>query len=116
MAKKTKNQARKIRHYRVRAKISGTASSPRINIFKSNTAFYAQVIDDEKGTTIISSSTQVLKIKKCNSETVKKVAKDLAKKAKEKNITNVVFDRGGYIYHGKIKSFADELKKEGLKF
>lgn len=116
MAKKTKEQARKLRHYRVRSKISGTSFVPRINVFKSNSHFYAQIIDDEKGTTLVSSSTVQLKISGSNIETAIKVAKDLAVKAKKANIEKVVFDRSGYIYHGKVKAFADALREEGINF
>ncbi len=116
MAFKTKNRARKIRHYRIRKIVNGTAERPRINVFKSNVHFYSQIIDDNTGKTLVSSSTQQLKLNGSNIENAKKVGLDLAKKAKEANIENVVFDRGGYIYHGKIQAFADALRENGIKF
>ncbi len=116
MAKKTKEQARKIRHYRVRAKIAGTSERPRVNVFVSNSNFYAQIIDDNEGKTLVSSSTLTLKLNGSNIENAKKVASDLAKKANEKNIKNIVFDRGGYLYHGKVKAFAEILRENGLEF
>lgn len=116
MATKTKAQARKIRHYRVRKHVQGTADRPRVNVFKSNQHFYAQIIDDATKTTLVSSSTQQLKINGNNIDNAKQVAKDLASKANKAKITSVVFDRGGYIYHGKVKAFADTLRENGLKF
>ncbi len=116
MAQKTKKEARKIRHYRVRNKISGTSETPRVNIFKSNLHFYAQIIDDNEGKTLASSSTLQLKLSGSNIENATKVAKDLAKKAKAANVDKIVFDRSGYIYHGKVKAFADALREEGIKF
>lgn len=116
MAQNSKKQARIIRHYRVRNKISGTSEIPRINIFKSNSHFYAQIINDDEGRTIISSSTIQLKISGSNEANAVKVANDLAKKAKEAKITSVVFDRSGYIYHGKVKVFAETLREQGLEF
>lgn len=116
MAKKTKEQARKHKHFRIRNKISGTKQIPRISIYKSNTNFYAQLIDDENGTTLITSSTQQLKIKKNNKESAKKIGEDFAKKVLAAGYTKIVFDRSGYIYHGKLKEFADAARKEGLKF
>ncbi|QGS52357.1 50S ribosomal protein L18 [Spiroplasma tabanidicola] len=113
--KYTKAEARKRRHYRVRNKVSGTSERPRLNVFKSNSYFYAQIIDDTKGVTLVESSS--IKLKKPNNiETAKAVAKDLAEKAKAKKISNVVFDRGGYLFHGKVKAFADAAKENGMKF
>lgn len=116
MATKTKAQARKIRHYRVRKHVQGTADRPRVNVFKSNQHFYAQIVDDATKKTLVSSSTQQLKLNGNNIENAQKVAKDLAKKASKAKITSVVFDRGGYIYHGKVKAFADALRENGLEF
>ncbi len=116
MATKTKAQARKIRHYRVRKHVQGTADRPRVNVFKSNQHFYAQIIDDATKTTLASSSTQQLKLNGNNIENAQKVAQDLASKASKAKIKAVVFDRGGYLYHGKIKAFADALRENGLEF
>ncbi|QEH62312.1 50S ribosomal protein L18 [Spiroplasma chinense] len=115
--KYTKAEARKRRHYRVRTKVSGTSAKPRLNVFKSNTYFYAQIIDDTNGVTLVSSSSIKMGLKSgCNIEAAKAVAKDIAEKAKAKKIENVVFDRGGYLFHGKVKAFADTAKENGLKF
>lgn len=115
MKAKNRNDARKIRKYRIRKKISGTNEKPRISVFKSNTNFYVQIIDDNEGKTIISSSTKSLKLKSNNIDSVLKVASDIAKKMKTKKINNAVFDRSGYIYHGKIKAFCEKLREEGIK-
>ncbi|AOG60807.1 50S ribosomal protein L18 [Spiroplasma helicoides] len=115
--KYTKSEARKRRHYRVRAKVSGTSERPRLNVFKSNSFFYAQIIDDSKGVTLVASSSVKLGLKNGNNvEAAKAVAKDIADKAKAKKISNVVFDRGGYLFHGKVKAFADAAKENGMKF
>ncbi len=116
MAKRTKNDARKFKHNRIRYNIRGTANIPRLNVFKSNTGIYAQLIDDEKGVTLAQASTQLLKLKGNTVENAKKVGSELGKKAKTVKIEKVVFDRGGYIYHGKIKALADAARAEGLKF
>lgn len=115
MAKSTK-QKRQTKHYRVRAKISGTADRPRLNVFKSNTGIYAQIIDDVAGVTIASASTMSLKLKGNNIENATKVGSAVAKAAKDKGIETIVFDRGGYIYHGKVKALADAARAEGLTF
>lgn len=115
MAKSTK-QKRQTKHYRVRAKISGTADRPRLNVFKSNTGIYAQIIDDVAGVTIASASTMSLKLKGNNIENATKVGSAVAKAAKDKGIETIVFDRGGYIYHGKVKALADAARAEGLIF
>ena len=93
------------RHKRVRNKISGTAERPRLCVFRSNSNLYVQVIDDVAGNTLVSASTldKEVKTKHANKEAAKEVGKLIAKKAAEKNITEVVFDRGGYIYHGVVK-------------
>ncbi len=117
--KKTKNEARLRRKVRIRKKISGTPEKPRLVVFRSNTHIYAQVVDDLTGSTIASSSTQALsqgKELKCNRESAAMVGKDIAAKVKEKNIERVVFDRNGYIYHGKIKALADGAREAGLNF
>ena len=101
----------------IRNKISGTAERPRISVFKSNTRIYAQVIDDEQGHTLAASSSAELGA--CKNTTVelsKEVGKKLAEKAVARGITRVVFDRNGYIYHGKVKALADGAREGGLKF
>ncbi|ATZ21350.1 50S ribosomal protein L18 [Mesoplasma tabanidae] len=114
--KHTKQEARKRRHYRVRSKVSGTTAKPRLNVFKSNTNFYAQIIDDTTGTTLVSASSLNLGLKSGNIEAAKKVAAEIAKLAIAKSIVDVVFDRGGYLYHGKVKAFAEAARENGLKF
>lgn len=101
----------------IRSKISGTKERPRLSIFKSNKGVYAQVIDDMSGKTIVScSSIEIKKFGKNNIESSKEVGLNLAKKAKKKGIKEVLFDRGGYLYHGKIKSFAEGAREGGLIF
>ena len=113
----SRNEQRKIRHARVRNKVSGTELVPRLNIFRSNSHIFAQIINDEKGTTLVSSSSVELKIKNGgNVEGAKLVGEDLAKKAKSAGITKVVFDRGGYQYHGRVKALADAARENGLEF
>ena len=106
------------RHKRVRTKISGTAERPRLCIYRSNTNIYAQIIDDVQGITLVSASTldKDVKTKYANIEAAAEVGTLIAKRATEKNITEVVFDRGGYIYHGVIKELAEAARKNGLKF
>ncbi|MCO6360110.1 large subunit ribosomal protein L18 [Roseivirga pacifica] len=101
----------------IRNKISGTAERPRISVFKSNTKIYAQIIDDEKGHTLVSASSAELGAEKNTSvELSKEVGKKLAEKAVASGISSVVFDRNGYIYHGKVKALADGAREGGLKF
>ena len=109
---------RKRRHLRVRRKISGTAECPRLCVYRSNTNIYAQVIDDVAGITIVSASTldKDVKTKHANKEAAKEVGALVAKKAIEKNIKTVVFDRGGYIYHGVVKELAEAAREAGLEF
>ena len=115
--KVSKNETRKRRHARVRAKVSGTATCPRLNVFRSNSHIFAQIIDDTNGTTLVSSSSLALKLESSsNIDAAMKVGTDVAKKALEKNITNVVFDRGGYVYHGRVKALAEAAREAGLKF
>ena len=106
------------RHKRVRRKISGTAERPRLCIYRSNTNIYAQIIDDAQGITLVSASTldKAVKTKHANIEAAKEVGALIAKRATEKNITEVVFDRGGYIYHGVVKELAEAARENGLKF
>lgn len=113
---KNRKDARKIKRYRIRKKIIGTTERPRVSVYKSNRYFYVQVIDDLSGKTLASSSSKKLNLKNLNIESSIKVGKDLAKKMKKLKIENVVFDRGGYIYHGKIKAFCETLREEGIKF
>ena len=113
----SRNELRKKRHARVRTKVSGTKEVPRLSVFRSNSQIFAQLIDDEKGTTLVSSSSLSMKLDNGgNIEGAKLVGKDIAEKAKKAKITNVVFDRGGYLYHGRIKALADAAREAGLKF
>ena len=115
--KEASNEARKRRHARVREKISGTKETPRLNVFRSNKGIYVQVIDDETGRTLVSSSTVELKIKNGgNIEAAKLVGADIAKKCKSLKIKNVVFDRGGYLYHGRVEALAQAARDNGLEF
>lgn len=115
--KESKNSQRIMRHKRVRKNISGTSEMPRLNVFRSNTQIYAQIINDETGTTLASSSSVQLKIKNGgNIEGAKLVGADISKKAKEANISKVVFDRGGYQYHGRVEALADAARENGLEF
>ena len=115
--KESKNSQRIMRPKRVRKNISGTSEMPRLNVFRSNTQIYAQIINDETGTTLASSSSVQLKIKNGgNIEGAKLVGADIAKKAKEANISKVVFDRGGYQYHGRVEALADAARENGLEF
>ena len=115
--KESRNKTRLIRHKRVRNKVSGTAECPRLNVFRSNSQIFAQIIDDENGTTLVSSSSVSLKLKDGgNVEGAKKVGADIAKKAKAAKIKAVVFDRGGYQYHGRVQALADAARENGLEF
>lgn len=106
------------RHKRVRNKISGTAECPRLAVYRSNSNLYAQIIDDEKQITLVSASTldKDVKTKKANKEAAKELGTLIAKKAASKKIETVVFDRGGYIYHGVVKELAEAAREGGLKF
>ena len=119
MVKKTdRKMERTRRHLRVRRKISGTAERPRLCVYRSNTNLYVQVIDDVAGNTIVSASTldKDVKTKKANKEAAKELGTLIAKKALDKKIDTVVFDRSGYIYHGVVKELAEAARKGGLKF
>ena len=108
---------RRRRHARVRNKINGTSECPRLNVFRSNSNIFAQIIDDEKQITLVSSSSVELKLNNGgNIEGAKLVGKDIAEKAKKKNITKVVFDRGGYLYHGRVEALAEAARENGLEF
>ena len=119
--KKNKNKIRQGRHLRVRNRISGTAAKPRLNVYRSISHIYAQVIDDEKGMTLVSASTMEKDIKSAVQDKNKKdaaalVGEKVAKKALAKGIKEVVFDRGGYVYTGRVEQLADGARKAGLKF
>ncbi|WP_046176562.1 50S ribosomal protein L18 [Domibacillus indicus] len=119
ITKADKNKTRKRRHARVRAKITGTAARPRLNVFRSNKHLYAQLIDDANGVTLASASTieKDFGIESTgNQEAAAKVGELLAKRATEKGVAAVVFDRGGYLYHGRVKALADAARENGLQF
>ena len=119
MISKTDRKAtRRRRHIRVRRKISGTPECPRLCVYRSNSNIYAQIIDDVAGNTLVSCSTldKEIKTKHANKEAAKEVGTLIAKKATEKNIKQVVFDRGGYIYHGVVKELAEAAREAGLEF
>jgi large subunit ribosomal protein L18 len=118
MLTKKSLRRRKIR-YRVRKKIFGTENRPRLSVYRSNKEIYAQVIDDEKGLTLASFSSRKLKddvAGKTKSEVSELVGKELGKLTKNAGITTIVFDRGGYLYHGRVKSLADGVRSEGIIF
>ena len=117
--KVSRNELRKQRHFRVRSKVAGTAERPRLNVFRSSKHIYAQIIDDVTGTTLVSASTldkDLTFSSTGNKEAAKLVGEAVAKKAISKNITSVVFDRGGYIYHGRVAALAEAARENGLQF
>ena len=118
VSKVNKNAMRMKRHIRVRGKISGTPERPRLNVFRSNANIYAQIIDDVNGVTLVSANTleKELEGSTGNCEGAKKVGQVLAERAKAKGIEEVVFDRGGYIYHGRVAALAEGAREGGLKF
>ncbi len=118
VSKTNSNEARIKRHKRVRAKISGTAACPRLNVFRSNKNITAQLIDDENGVTLAAaaSNEKDFGINGGNSEGARKGGQLIAERAAAKGITEVVFDRGGYIYHGRVKELAEGAREGGLKF
>lgn len=119
MVKKTdRKMERQRRHMRVRRKISGTAERPRLCVYRSNSNIYAQIIDDVAGNTLVQASTldKEIKTKYANKEAAKEVGTLIAKRATDKKIVDVVFDRGGYIYHGVVKELAEAAREGGLKF
>lgn len=118
ISKIDRKEERQRRHERVRTKISGTAERPRLCVYRSNNNLYVQVIDDEKATTLASASTldKEVKTKHSNKEAAKELGTLIAKRAMEKNIKTVVFDRGGYIYHGVVKELAEAAREGGLEF
>ena len=118
VSKITKKAMRLKRHIRVRGKISGTAERPRLNVFRSNANIYAQIIDDVNGVTLVSANTLEKGFEGAtgNAEAAKKVGTVLAERAKAKGIEEVVFDRGGYVYHGRVAALAEGAREGGLKF
>lgn len=115
--KPERNKLRQKRHARVRTKISGTAECPRLNVFRSNKNIYAQLIDDVAGVTLASASTLDEAVKADSKVSqAEAVGKLISERAKEKNITKVVFDRGGYLYHGRVKALAEVARENGLEF
>lgn len=111
-----KRQNRILRHNRVKKQIIGLHPTPRLNVFRSLTNIYAQVIDDEAGKTLVAASSKDLKSKAKKTDQAVEVGKLIADKAKEKGITKVVFDRGGYRYHGRVKALAESARAAGLEF
>ena len=118
ITKINRKEQRERRHLRVRKKISGTAERPRLCVYRSNSNLYVQVIDDVAGNTLVQASTldKEVKTKHANKEAAKEVGKLVAKRAIEKNIKSVVFDRGGYRYHGVIKELTESAREGGLEF
>ena len=117
--KVSRNEMRVERHNRIRKDLKGTAERPRLSVFRSNANISAQIIDDEKGVTLVSASTleKELKIKNGgNVEAAKVIGAEIAKRAKKAKIKQVVFDRGGYLYHGRVKALADAARENGLEF
>ena len=117
----TKEKARKARHFRVRKKVAGTAESPRMNVFRSVKHIYAQVIDDRSGKTLVAASSIDKELKGKistggNIEAAKTVGSLVAKRALDQGVKKIVFDRGGYIYHGRIKALAEAAREGGLEF
>ena len=117
--KVSRNEARQARHARVRAKVSGTKDIPRLNVFRSAKNISVQIIDDETGVTLVSASSSDKDLKLTNGSNIEaaiKVGESIAKKAKAKKITKVVFDRGGYLYHGRVEALAEAARENGLEF
>ena len=117
--KVNRNEVRQARHTRVRKTVSGTTDVPRLNVFRSNSNIFAQIIDDTKGVTLVSASSidKDLKLENGgNTEAAVKVGELIAKRAKKAKITKVVFDRGGYLYHGRVKALAEAARENGLEF
>ena len=117
--KVNRNEVRQARHTRVRKTVSGTTDVPRLNVFRSNSNIFAQIIDDTKGVTLVSASSidKDLKLENGgNIEAAIKVGELIAKRAKKAKIKKVVFDRGGYLYHGRVKALAEAARENGLEF
>ncbi|MCG1010403.1 50S ribosomal protein L18 [Salinicoccus sp. ID82-1] len=119
IAKIDKNKVRQKRHQRVRSKLSGTSERPRLNVYRSNKHIYAQLIDDSQKVTLASASTQDSDFNSnigSNVDAAAEVGTLIAKRAKDKGIESVVFDRGGYLYHGRVKALAEAARENGLQF
>ena len=119
ISKIDKHKVRLKRHARVRTKLSGTAEKPRLNVYRSNKHIYAQIIDDVKGVTLAQASSQDKDIANTSASKVDlatTVGQEIAKKANDKGIKEIVFDRGGYLYHGRVKALADAARENGLEF
>lgn len=121
MSAKQKREARERRHLRVRKKVSGTPDCPRLNVYRSNKHVFAQIIDDVKGHTLVSASTTEEDVKarmadKTKTEQAEEIGKLVAKRALDAGVKQVVFDRGGYQYHGRVKALADAAREAGLEF
>ena len=117
LKKVSKNVERQRRHLRVRKKISGTPECPRLNVFRSNAHIHAQIIDDVNGKTLVAASSVEMKLANGgNVEAAKAVGSEIAKRAIAAKIENVVFDRGGYVYHGRVQALAEAARAAGLKF
>ncbi|SEG07217.1 LSU ribosomal protein L18P [Caloramator fervidus] len=121
ITKPSRNEQRKKRHLRVRKKVFGTAERPRLNVYRSEKHMYAQIINDELGVTLVAASTLDKELRDkikvgSNKEAAREVGRLIAKRALEKGITKVVFDRGGYIYHGRVKELAEGAREAGLDF
>ncbi len=117
LKKVSRNDNRQRRHARLRKKISGTPQCPRLNVFRSNSQIYAQIIDDVNKVTLVAASSLSMKLENGgNIEAAKKVGSEIANKALAAKIENVVFDRGGYLYHGRVKALAEAAREAGLKF
>ena len=117
--KVARNEVRQARHERVRKTVNGTSSTPRLNVFRSNGNIFAQIIDDEAGKTLVSASSIDKELKLQNGgniEAAKLVGKDIAEKCNKLKIKKVVFDRGGYLYHGRVEALADAARENGLEF
>ena len=116
----SKNESRQRRKIRIRKKVNGTAERPRLVVYRSNLHIYAQIVNDLEGATLVSASTLSLSKTEsglqCNKSGAERVGKEIARLAKEKNISKVVFDRNGYIYHGRVKAVADGAREGGLEF
>ena len=118
VSKKDRNKSRLVRHLRIRKNLSGTSTLPRLDVYRSNANIYAQVIDDVKGVTLVSASSIDKELKLANGgniDAAKAVGELVAKRALEKGIEAVVFDRGGYLYHVRVKALADAAREAGLK-
>ncbi len=112
-----RNEIRQRIHARIREKLAGTSERPRLNVYRSLNHIYAQVVDDQKGETLVSASSLALKLKSGgNVAAAKEIGKAVAEKAVAKGIKQVVFDRGGYLYHGRLKALADAAREAGLEF